>query len=255
MFSQTTPSGPVGYPLGGALYETHVDGSLFCQTPEEREQLFRTRLGETMGSEALLVQQLHEWVKIEDDYDQIPWTIADPGEEERLFDKLDEAVQRHTTHARAGPPTSLGRHELQDMYLTRRGLDNGGMPLKTHDGYDYGWSWKHWDPSTINWPENHILDTYGGHPAFFPSDFDFLRRPGRLNEDNEGIEDNEGRIIVYGEVTNKGANYMKASTPYGSCYINMKFTKYVPEIGEPLKMLCRFQEPKMNIPMKCIKVI
>ena len=203
----------------------------------------------------LLVQQLHEWVKIEDDYDQIPWIISDPGEEEYLFDKLDEAVQRHITHARAGPPTSTGKLDITDMYLTRLGLDSNGKPLETQDGYDYGWAWQHWDPSTTDWPENHLLDTYGGHFACFPSDFNLLRRPSRLNEDKEGIEDNEGKIIVCGNMTHKGVNYMKARTPYGDCYINLKFTRYVPEIGDPIKMVCRFQDPTMKIPLKCVKVV
>ena len=146
-------------------------------------------------------------------------------------------------------------YDISDMYLTRLGLDRNGMPLETQDGYDYGWGWQHWDPSMINWPETHLLDTYGGHFACFPSDFNLLRRSTELNEGSEGIEDNEGRIILQGTVTNKGMNYMKASTPCGDCYINLKFTRYVPDIGSPIRMVCRFQDPTMNIPLKCVKVV
>ena len=229
---------------------------LCCQSQEEREILFRKRqrwAEEGQDDQWLLIQQLHEWFEIEVDYDQIPWTITDPGEEAHIFDKLDEAIQRHTTHARAGPPASVGHHDLTDMYLTRRGLDNEGMPLKTRDGYEYGWAWEHWDPASISWPEDHILEKLGPQGLL-----DLVFSPSRMllnRVDIEGIEDNQGRIVVNGVMTNKGPNYMKASTPYGDCYINLKFTKYVPEIGESLRMLCRFQDPKMNIPMKCIKVI
>lgn len=202
----------------------------------------------------LLIQQLQEWAQIEDDYDAIPWTITDPGDEEYNFDKLDEAVQRHIAHARAGPPSSTGKEDISDMYLTRCGLDCEGMPLN-HGVGSAIWAWEHWDPSTIDWPETHLLDTYGGHFACFPSDFNLERRPTRLNEDSEGIEDNEGRIILRGIVTNKGMNYMKASTPCGDCYINLKFTRYVPDIGSPIRMVCRFQDPTMNIPLKCVKVV
>jgi hypothetical protein len=222
-------------------------GHLVCKTPEVEDDL--------------LIQQLHEWAQIEDDYDQIPWTITDPGEEEHIFDKLDEAIHRHTAHARAGPPTSTGKADLCDMYLTRRGLDKFGMPLfpcdtfsdvlVCGDGYDYGWGWKHWDPSSICWPEDHIFNKLPGLMRRCVTS----SRPQCLYGEIYESEDNEGRIIVRGVMTNKGMNYMKATTPYGDCYINLKFTSYVPEIGEPLKMICRFQEPKMNIPMKCIKVV
>ncbi len=264
MIPVTFYSGPVGiYNWNETPGEADWD-LLCCQSQEERDILFRKRqhwAEEGQDDQWLLIQQLHEWVEIEVDYDQIPWTITDPGEEEHIFDKLDEALHRHIAHARAGPPSSVGHHDLTDMYLTRRGLDNEGMPLKTRDGYEYGWAWEHWDPVSICWPNALIAARYfsfakeGDNFAFLSPDFNLLRRPTRLDEHSEGIEDNEGKIIVRGVMTNKGPNYMKASTPYGDCYINLKFTKYVPEIGESLRMLCRFQDPKMNIPMKCIKVI
>ena len=202
--------------------------------------------GNTEVVDDLLVQQLHEWAKIEDDYDQIPWIISDPGEEEYLFDKLDEAVQRHITHARAGPETG--------QYLTRQSINKRGQPLR----HNHGWVWQWWDQkeNIIAWPwiwrkeERKISDEDARLIG--------LKRWTQLTSCGSWIqdeEDDEGRIVIDGVMTHKGMNYMKASTAYGDCYINLKFTSYVPEIGGPIKMLCRFQDPTKNIPMKCIKVL
>jgi hypothetical protein len=169
----------------------------------------------------LLTQQLHEWAEIEDDYDAIPWIITDPREEEHIFDKLDEAIQRHTAHARAGPETG--------QYWTR-------LPLLNGRGSFSKWEW--FDP------KENLLRAAGRWTK--------LTSEGQWVENQEDVE---GRIVINGEMKTKGANYMKATTPYGDCYINLKFTSYVPEIGEQIKMLCRFQDPTRNIPMKCIKIL
>ena len=188
----------------------------------------------TLMGDDLLIQQLHEWAQIEDDYDQIPWIIADPGEEEHIFDKLDEAIHRHTAHARAGPETG--------QYLTRLSSADwvSGRSLVEED-----WTWQWFDPKErMAWTAGRLTQLISVGTGFYPA--------GDWIEDQEDVE---GRIVVRGEVKNKGMNYMKATTPYGDCYINLKFTRYVPAVGEPIKMLCRFQDPSKNISMKCIKVL
>ena len=201
---------------------------------------------QTTTNDDLLIQQLEEWANIEEDYDAIPWTITDPGDEEYLFDKLDEAIQRDTAHARAGPETG--------QYWTRVSTNKKGMPLNTN----HGWMWQWFDPkeNIIAWPrswrkeERKISDE--------DANLIGLKRWSQLTSCGswmEDQEDDEGRIVINGVMTHKGMNYMKASTPYGDSYINLKFTRYVPEIGEPIKMLCRFQDHTKNIPLKCIKVL
>ena len=51
----------------------------------------------------------------------------------------------------------------------------------------------------------------------------------------ETLDDQE-RIVTDGIVSKKGPNYMTASTKYGDCYIPLKFTRYVGDIGEHIKL-------------------
>jgi hypothetical protein len=225
-------------------YGMHAPPGVWSSLPDHVKKGFG--IPNPRDEEDLVIQQLREWADIEDFYDKIPWTITSPTEEENFYDYNEESIHRDYAHARAGPPSG--------QYWTRVSTDKMGMPLKGN----HGWMWKWFNPkeNAIAWPTEWMHEERGvscedlnliGH-----SRWSGLASCGAWMEDEE---DDEGRIVINGFMTNKGMNYMKASTPYGSCYIDLKFTKYVPDVGEPLKVLCRFQSPDKGIAMKCIKVL
>ena len=79
----------------------------------------------------------------------------------------------------------------------------------------------------------------------------------RKKTSTEGVEelDSKDRIMVEATMKNKGENYMSATTKYGALYIDMKFTKYVPEIGEKFKCVMGIRGPTGNLPWKCYRIV
>ena len=152
--------------------------------------------------EDLLLEQLHEWAEIEDYYDNIPWTITEPTDEEDIFDQIETQVNRMTLQARAG---------------LKGGVYSFGGPVKSERPNNL------WDNKNKGW----ISDTL----------------------------DDQERLVTEGVVTTKGTNYMTAMTEYGKCYINLKFTRYVPEIGSSMLMLTRLKEVDKACPLMCVKVL
>ena len=97
---------------------------------------------------------------------------------------------------------------------------------------------------------------YIGHffpPASFEGQrFSQLESVGAFMQ--ETLDDQE-RIVTDGIVSKKGQNYMTASTKYGDCYIPLKFTRYVGDIGEHIKLLARFKDLSYSYPLLCAKVL
>ena len=72
----------------------------------------------------------------------------------------------------------------------------------------------------------------------------------------EGAEElDKDRIMVEATVKNKGDNYMSATTKYGALYIDLKYTKYVPEVGEKFKCIMGIKGPTGNLPWKCYRIV
>ncbi len=73
----------------------------------------------------------------------------------------------------------------------------------------------------------------------------------------EGAEelDSKDRIMVEATMKNKGKNYMSATTKYGALYIDLKYTKYVPKIGEKFKCVMGIKGPTGNLPWKCYRIV
>lgn len=105
-----------------------------------------------------------------------------------------------------------------------------------------------------------FVDSGGGNyiwhffpPASFEDQrFSQLESCGAFME--ETLDDQE-RIVTDGIVSKKGPNYMTASTKYGCCYIPLKFTRYVGDIGEHIKLLARFKDLSYACPLLCAKVL
>ena len=90
-------------------------------------------------------------------------------------------------------------------------------------------------------------------PASFEGQrFSQLESCGRFMEE---ILDDQERIVTNGIVSKKGPNFMTASTKYGDCYIPLKFTRYVGEVGDHIKLLSRFKDVSYSCPLLCAKVL
>lgn len=88
--------------------------------------------------------------------------------------------------------------------------------------------------------------------SFEDQRFSQLESCGRFMEE---ILDDQERIVTNGIVSKKGPNFMTASTKYGDCYIPIKFTRYVGEIGDHIKLLSRFKDLDYACPLLCVKVL
>jgi hypothetical protein len=79
----------------------------------------------------------------------------------------------------------------------------------------------------------------------------------RIKTSTEGVEelDSKDRIMVEATMKKKGKNYMSATTKYGALYIDLKYTKYVPKIGEKFKCVMGIKGPTGNLPWKCYRIV
>ena len=77
------------------------------------------------------------------------------------------------------------------------------------------------------------------------------------NKTSEGAEelDYMDRVMVEATMKHVGQKYMTATTKYGALYIDLKFTKYIPRIGEKFNCIMGVKGPTSNLPWKCFRVI
>ena len=196
--------------------------------------------------ELLLTSQLLEWAEIEEDYDQIPWTITDPTDEEVTFDRIEKSLNRHQARAASGPPPG--------KYFTRLNCDQKGMPVYINHGTkEYPQMIEPFVWSDYDGGFRYMLK---GKAQLIPSHRPECHDTDDVSRCHYGMLDKSERFMTSATLTHFGPNYIKASTPFGDCYIDLKYSRYVPNIGEDFSMLCRSQPPgSHSIPLKCIKVI
>lgn len=65
--------------------------------------------------------------------------------------------------------------------------------------------------------------------------------------------DDKNRIMTPVEVTTKGTNYIQGNSDYGKVYIDLKFTKYVPNIGEKVNCVIGLNGGG-GLPWKCYRI-
>ena len=69
------------------------------------------------------------------------------------------------------------------------------------------------------------------------------------------ILDAENKMVVNAIVTHNGLNYHTARCDKGAIYIDLKFTSYLPAIGEKVTMIVRLKEADRACPLACAKVL
>ena len=70
-----------------------------------------------------------------------------------------------------------------------------------------------------------------------------------------GVLDAENKMVVNATITHKGMNYHTARCDKGAIYIDLKFSSYIPEIGEDVKMIVRLKEADRACPFACVKIL
>ena len=65
--------------------------------------------------------------------------------------------------------------------------------------------------------------------------------------------DDKNRIMTPVEVTTKGTNYIQGNSEYGKVYFDLKFTKYVPDIGEKVNCVIGLNGGG-SMPWKCFRI-
>lgn len=94
----------------------------------------------------------------------------------------------------------------------------------------------------------------GYMPSYRDTGGNKLRKRNQVSDGSEEL-DSRDRIVLDVTVKKKGTNYINGETKYGKVYFDLKFTKYLPEVGEKTRCVLSLKGPTMNLPWKCQRVI
>ena len=86
-----------------------------------------------------------------------------------------------------------------------------------------------------------------------PSEKNLPMRKSRATDSSE--LDVNNRIIVEATILNKGPKHDNAVTEFGKVYIDKKFTRYVPPIGEKVKMVIGMKGCNASHPWTCYRIL
>ena len=89
--------------------------------------------------------------------------------------------------------------------------------------------------------------------ALYASQRKLVPRKSRATDSSE--LDVNNRIIAEATVLNKGPKHDNAVTEYGKVYIDKKFTRYVPAIGEKIKVVMGMKGCNASHPWTCYRVV
>jgi len=184
-------------------------------------------------------QEVEEWHEIEVYGDALDaFTAKDP----QAFAHRNDLSEYETLNK---------LEEEHNRDILRCGWDEG------ENGWNFMFSGGWWFENISN-----TLPHLGGQNYIWrfiqPGSFEGQRFPQLQRRDGLFMEetlDDQEKIVTNGVVSKKGPNYMVASTKYGDCYIPLKFTRYVGEIGEHIKLLARFKDLSYACPLLCAKVL
>jgi len=195
-----------------------------------------------MSDEELLVQQLEEWVEIEETYDEHD-VIIDAEEMEEVGHEFQVN----------------GDYRENRLSLQASAAMVGGEYMVPRQ--DITWSTEQYTGSEFSW-EDEAMKRATLDPVFIGSVVQpELRDPfvdpaslGGLGEHNR--LDAGDRIIVFATITHLGENYHTATSVYGKIYINLKFTPHlVADQYGFVKMIIRLKEADRHCPWACVRVI
>lgn len=94
----------------------------------------------------------------------------------------------------------------------------------------------------------------GDMPSYRDTGGNKLRKRNQISDGSPEL-DSRDRIIADVKITKKGDNYITGETDYGKVYFDLKYTRYIPEIGDKVKCVLSLKGPIMNLPWKCQRVI
>ena len=95
-------------------------------------------------------------------------------------------------------------------------------------------------------------DLTGGLVMSFQENEPIDARMKESSFNNEEV-DEKNRIATSVEVTLKGNNYIQGTSKFGKVYIDLKFTKYVPEIGDTMNCIIGLNGGG-SMPWKCFRI-
>jgi hypothetical protein len=77
----------------------------------------------------------------------------------------------------------------------------------------------------------------------------------RMKQSSLDLEevDEKNRIMTSVEITVKGSNYIQGTSKFGKVYIDLKFTKYVPSIGDTMNCIIGLNGGG-SMPWKCYRI-
>ena len=165
----------------------------------------------------LLTWQLHEWVAIEETYDELPGFIISPEEMNDDMDLFQDACDSKENLIRIQASSAMSGGEF---LVPSEGINN-----------DRPFCGSVWIPES--------------RPTMLP--------PGVLEQSKQLIAGD--KLIVECTITKNGNNYHTGDCPSGKIYINLKFTSYIPNIGEKVLMIVRLKEADRSCPWACVKAL
>tara|TARA_Y100001970_G_scaffold290876_1_gene426077 strand:+ start:996 stop:1709 length:714 start_codon:yes stop_codon:yes gene_type:complete len=80
-------------------------------------------------------------------------------------------------------------------------------------------------------------------------------RESSCSLDTCGVLDKNNRVYTHVTILNKGNRYDNGDSKYGKVFIDKKFTKYLPEIGETVGMIIGLKGCGKTLPWVCMRVI
>ena len=78
-------------------------------------------------------------------------------------------------------------------------------------------------------------------------------QPPRNTYANMKEVDDKNRVATNVHITNRGAKYIQGNSKFGKVYIDLKFTRYVPTVGEDVFCIIGLNG-SLSMPWKCFRI-
>jgi hypothetical protein len=216
--------------------------------------------------ELLIFGQLEEWAAIEEDAEALEEVIIDDwemnDEMDAWQDLRDQKEELLATQARSplppGPyliPKPDGANYSGTVWGCT-GRHPGGSPSGLSDG------WEDRSESYANITNSQTTSFVHGYPGINNSPFyntlwlpetrPLIVPPGIFKTAKQLISGD--KMLVEVKVSKKGTNFISGTSSKGGVYIDLKYTSYVPKIGENVWMIVRVKEADRSFPLQCVNI-
>jgi hypothetical protein len=196
---------------------------------------------------AFLEMQLLAWKEIEDEEEANPEVVIDPLEMNDDMDRFQDQMdaKENLLRFQASSPNSGGWAAAPRL----------NIPWSTSQYRGDNWE---------DQAENRAHELPGGVIAGWR-----YEAPMRMkNLSNEVIQraclgeirngfplDERNRTIVRATITRCGPKYHTAQCDLGRVYVDLKFTRHIPEVGAGVFMIVGMAEARRSAPFVCVKVL